>query len=50
MDLSAWDFNRDGIVALDGQWEFYWNRLLKLEDFQTTNQAWLLNSHKSLAC
>lgn len=28
LDLSAWDFEEDGSVPLDGDWEFYWNRLL----------------------
>lgn len=29
IDLSQWDFERDGLVRLDGQWEFYWSRLLE---------------------
>ncbi len=33
-DLSAWDAGRDGPVALDGEWEFYWDRLLDPEDFK----------------
>ena len=33
LDLSGWDAARDGPVALDGQWEFYWDRLLAPEDF-----------------
>lgn len=32
-DLSDIDFSNDKLVALDGQWEFYWNRLLMPEDF-----------------
>ncbi len=28
MDLSEWDFKEDGLIKLDGEWEFYWNRLL----------------------
>lgn len=31
--LENYDFNREGIVALNGEWEFYWNELLKPEDF-----------------
>ncbi len=27
IDLSKWDFNKNGIVSLSGVWEFYWNRL-----------------------
>lgn len=33
IDLSEWDFKSDGTVRLDGEWEFYRNRLLKPEDF-----------------
>ncbi|MBN2440184.1 MAG: GHKL domain-containing protein [Spirochaetales bacterium] len=36
MDLSAWDFSKNGIVQLDGAWEFYWNKLLTHEDFLAT--------------
>lgn len=28
LDLRAWDFNKEGIVRLDGTWGFYWNQLL----------------------
>lgn len=34
LDLSRWDVARDGPVALNGQWEFYWDRLLAPEDFK----------------
>lgn len=34
LDLSKWEPARDGPVALDGQWEFYWDRLLSPADFQ----------------
>lgn len=26
MDLSNYNFNKDPVVALDGEWEFYWNQ------------------------
>lgn len=32
MDLRGWDFSRDGIVSLNGDWEFYRNRLLPTRD------------------
>lgn len=32
LDLSEWNFTRNH-VRLDGEWEFYWNRLLSAEDF-----------------
>lgn len=28
LDLTNWDFDRGGIVKLDGQWEFYWKQFL----------------------
>jgi len=28
LDLSGWDFARDGVVHLDGEWEFHWQHLL----------------------
>jgi len=28
LDLTGWDFQRDGIVALDGEWAFFGNALL----------------------
>ena len=34
LDLSRWDPARDGPLALDGQWEFYWDRLLTPDDFK----------------
>lgn len=33
LDLRNWDFETDGPVSLTGDWEFYWKRLLKSEDF-----------------
>jgi signal transduction histidine kinase len=34
LNLSDWSAARDGPVALNGPWEFYWNRSLAPEDFQ----------------
>lgn len=33
IDLVNWDFKNDGVISLDGEWEFYWNQLLTYEDF-----------------
>lgn len=33
VDLSSVDFGQNQTVALDGHWEFYWDRLLTPEDF-----------------
>ncbi|QMV41286.1 hypothetical protein [Cohnella cholangitidis] len=31
--MTAWSFSEDGVVPLNGEWEFYPNRLLAHEDF-----------------
>ena len=28
LDLSTWDFERDGPISLEGDWRFWWNQLL----------------------
>lgn len=33
IDLRNWDFEKDGMVKLNGQWEFYKNQLLTPSDF-----------------
>jgi two-component system LytT family sensor kinase len=35
LDLSGWDFTRDGLISLAGDWEFYWEKLLTPEDFRS---------------
>ncbi len=32
LDLRQWDFEKNGPVKLDGEWEFYWEKLYTLED------------------
>ncbi|HYE81129.1 MAG TPA: sensor histidine kinase [Clostridia bacterium] len=34
LDLTCRNWEQDGIVALNGQWEFYWQKLLAPGDFQ----------------
>lgn len=34
LDLKNWDFKKQGVIKLDGQWEFYYNQLLTPEDFK----------------
>jgi len=34
LELGRWNFERDGLLALDGNWEFHWNRLLSPADFK----------------
>ncbi len=33
LDLRGWDFERDGAIELNGEWEFHWNRALGPYDF-----------------
>ncbi|MHC4457787.1 MAG: PAS domain S-box protein [Planctomycetota bacterium] len=33
LDLTGWDFKRDGPANLTGEYEFYWKQLLKPSDF-----------------
>jgi hypothetical protein len=35
LDAREWDFARQGIIPLRGEWEFYENRLLTPQDFQS---------------
>jgi len=35
LDLSSWNFEEDGLVNLNGQWAFYWEKLLESEDFES---------------
>jgi two-component system, sensor histidine kinase ChiS len=37
LDLSQWNFEEDGSINLNGQWEFYWNKLLEPTDFENSN-------------
>lgn len=32
LDLRGWDFKKQGVVHLDGQWEFFWNQWLDPEN------------------
>ena len=35
LDLSSWDFDRDGPISLSGEYAFYWNQLLRPQDFMS---------------
>lgn len=35
LDLAGWDFEKDGSIGLDGQWEFYWEQLYQPSDFRS---------------
>jgi hypothetical protein len=34
MDLRHWEFNKNGSVALKGEWEFYWKKLISPDQFK----------------
>lgn len=38
IDLSNWNFEKDGLAKLDGQWELYWGELLEPKNFKSTNK------------
>jgi two-component system sensor histidine kinase ChiS len=33
LDLRGWNFERQGSLPLDGEWQFYWKQLLTPADF-----------------
>ena len=35
LDLSQWDFEKNGHIELNGQWKFIWNRLIKPHDINS---------------
>ncbi|MCD4743283.1 MAG: 7TM-DISM domain-containing protein, partial [Desulfobacteraceae bacterium] len=37
LDLRSWDFEKDGIVVLNGEWRFFWNHLLNPEHFSSNS-------------
>jgi len=37
VNLSNWDFKKDGIYKLHGEWEFYWNQLFTPDDLKTND-------------
>lgn len=39
LDLRNWNFKKEGIVRLDGEWEFYYDQLLTPEDFLKANKS-----------
>ena len=38
IDLRHWNFEKDGNLTLDGQWEFYWQKFLSPHDFEAPNR------------
>ena len=33
IDLSQWDFDKDGEVEIDGEWEYYEGRYIQVDEF-----------------
>ncbi len=46
LDLSNWNLHHNGILKLDGEWEFYANQLLTPDDFQSNNPVKLYTYQK----
>ncbi|OEF97577.1 hypothetical protein BHF68_04400 [Desulfuribacillus alkaliarsenatis] len=59
IDTSNWDFEADGILKLNGDWSFYWQRLLEPADFVGENDQrgdwisipadWTTHQHEGVA-
>jgi len=43
LDLTAWNFADDGVVPLDGEWEFYPGKLTPPEDFASAREPEWIN-------
>ena len=39
IDLRNWDFQKNGIIQLDGAWEFYWTEFLESKDFKNQDNS-----------
>ncbi|MBI3395389.1 MAG: response regulator [Spirochaetia bacterium] len=39
LDLSSWNFDQDGPVFLNGEWEIYWNHFYSADDFADPEQT-----------
>lgn len=35
IDLSGWNFEKNGLIRLGGEWSFYWSKLLEPKDFNS---------------
>lgn len=34
IDISSWDSNKNDLINLNGNWEFYWNKIITYSEFQ----------------
>ena len=39
INLSETDFGKNHVIDLNGEWEFYWNRLMEPDDFMKDSQG-----------
>ncbi len=39
IDLRNWDIRKNGIIQLDGAWEFYWKEFLESKDFKNQGNS-----------
>lgn len=39
LKLHDWDLGKDGTIALNGQWDFFWNQFLYQKDFTGLNKS-----------
>jgi|GEM_PF-508539 len=37
LDLSGWNFDKNGLIKLKGEWEFYWNHYITPDDVKNNN-------------
>ena len=47
MNAADWSFDRDGVISLRGEWEFYDHVLLGPQDFQANQAEWINKSISS---
>jgi len=39
LDLSNWDFEKNGTISLEGEWDFYWMQLIEPEAFKEKKRS-----------
>ena len=45
LDLSRWHFTKNGVIQLNGEWEFYYKQLLQYEDFHNDEKNTTLTGY-----
>jgi len=48
LDLTNWDFAKDGTIRLVLNWEFYWNQLLSSEDFSQSKSGIVFDGYQKV--